>query len=318
MLHEIYCEKFHQKRIIFNPGLNVVLGTNTGDNSIGKSSFLLIVDYAFGGQTYASSTDITNNVGPHDIFFSFVFCEEIFRFCRSSTCVNIVWKCNDSYEKVEEIGLDDYCKWLDSKYAIALPELSFREAVGRYIRVYGKQNCNERRPLHYHAAEKAEVACCALLKLFDAYTPFREAEAEANYSTTALSAYRKAQSLQFIAQITKQKYGENEREICKITAEIEELASNLECGLLDVGFTASEQAIDIKKLLSRARRAKSRLQARQSMLEENGTYEFSITTDSFSDLQRFFLRWLLRNWKMLRDFIKRSPLSSRLNYAQNG
>ena len=42
MLHEIYCEQFHQKRIVFNPGLSVVLGTNTGDNSIGKSTFLLV------------------------------------------------------------------------------------------------------------------------------------------------------------------------------------------------------------------------------------------------------------------------------------
>ena len=38
MLHEIYCEQFHQKRIVFNPGLSVVLGTNAGDNSIGKST----------------------------------------------------------------------------------------------------------------------------------------------------------------------------------------------------------------------------------------------------------------------------------------
>ena len=51
MLHEIYCEQVHQKRIVFNPGLSVVLGTNTGDNSIGKSTFLLIVDYVFGGRT---------------------------------------------------------------------------------------------------------------------------------------------------------------------------------------------------------------------------------------------------------------------------
>ena len=69
MLYEIYCEQFHQKQVIFNPGLGVILGTNTGDNSIGKSTFLLIEDYAFGGRTYAETTDIINNVGSHDIFF---------------------------------------------------------------------------------------------------------------------------------------------------------------------------------------------------------------------------------------------------------
>ena len=155
MLHEICCDQFYQKQIVFNPGLSVVLGTNTGDNSIGKSTFLLIVDYVFGGSTYAGATDIIENVGPHDIYFSFVFGEKTFKFCRNSINANTVWKCNDSYEKVEEIGLSDYCKWLDSKYAISLPELSFRDAVGRYIRVYGKNNCDERHPLHYKAAEKA-------------------------------------------------------------------------------------------------------------------------------------------------------------------
>ena len=30
MLREIYCDKFHQEQIVFNPGLSVVLGTNTG------------------------------------------------------------------------------------------------------------------------------------------------------------------------------------------------------------------------------------------------------------------------------------------------
>ena len=71
MLHEIYCQEFSQKRIRFNSGLNVVLGTNMGDNSIGKSTFLMIVDFVFGGDTYAKSKDIQRNVTAHDIYFSF-------------------------------------------------------------------------------------------------------------------------------------------------------------------------------------------------------------------------------------------------------
>ena len=288
MLHEIYCEQFHQKRIVFNPGLSVVLGTNAGDNSIGKSTFLLIVDYVFGGSTYAGTTDIIENVGSHDIYFSFIFGEEIFKFCRNSINAHTVWKCNDSYEKVEEIGLNDYCKWLDSKYAISLPELSFRDAVGRYIRVYGKNNCDERHPLHYQATEKAEKACTALLKLFDAYTPLKETEAAAQRSDAELTAYKKAQALQFIAKITKRVHDKNEKEIRSIAAQIEELSSGLERGLLDVDATASEQAVYIKKLLSRARRARSKVKARWDLLDENGNYAFSSTTDSFADLQHFF------------------------------
>lgn len=288
MLREIYCDKFHQKQIIFNSGLSVVLGTNTGDNSIGKSTFLLIVDYVFGGSTYANTPDISENVGSHDIYFTFDFGEETFKFCRNSTNTHTVWKCNDSYEKVEEIVLKDYCKWLEMKYAISLPELSFRDAVGRYIRVYGKNNCDERHPLHYHATEKAEKACFALLKLFGAYAPLKETEAEAQHSKDELDAYKKAQALQFIARITKRDYEKNKKEIRNISAQIEELSSGLERGLLDVDAAASEQAVYIKRLLSQARRSKSRIRARWNMLEENGNYIFSSTTDSFADLLQFF------------------------------
>ena len=162
---------------------------------------------------------------------------------NSESFENKIALCNDSYEKVEEIALTDYCKWLDLKYAISLPELSFRDAVGRYIRVYGKNNCDERHPLHYRATEKAEKACSALLKLFDAYAPLKETEAEAQHSEAELAAYKKAQSLQFIAKITKRDYVKNEKEIRNLSNQIEELSSGLERGLLDVDAEASEQAV---------------------------------------------------------------------------
>ena len=58
MLREIYCEEFHQKHITFHDGLNVVLGSPKADNSIGKSTLMLIVDFAFGGDTYVEASDI--------------------------------------------------------------------------------------------------------------------------------------------------------------------------------------------------------------------------------------------------------------------
>ena len=251
MLYEIRCDRFQQKRIRFNPGLSVVLGTSTGDNSIGKSTFLLIVDFVFGGSTYARTTDIINNIGSHDIYFSFIFCDETFRFCRNNIEDNIVWKCNDAYERIREIKLSDYCKWLDSKYAIFLLDLSFRDAVGRYIRVYGKNNCNEKRPLHYQNGEKAKEACTALLKLFNAYAPLKEIDAETQHSESELATYKQAQASRFIAKITKRIYDENRKEIRNIADQIDELSRGLERDLLDVDAAASEQAVYIKKMLSR-------------------------------------------------------------------
>ena len=39
MLYEIICDKFKQKRVALNTGLNTILGPERGDNSIGKSTF---------------------------------------------------------------------------------------------------------------------------------------------------------------------------------------------------------------------------------------------------------------------------------------
>lgn len=302
MLHEIYCDFFHQKQITFNPGLSVVLGTNTGDNSIGKSTFLLIIDYVFGGSKYAETEDIINNVGSHDIFFSFIFDEIIYKFCRNSIEMHTVWRCNEKYEKTEAMDLVDYCKWLDSKYKICLPELSFRDAVGRYIRVYGKNNCEERHPLHYVATEKTEKACFALLKLFNAYTSLKEIESEERRSESELIAYKKAQTLQFIAKITKKTFKQNQKDIEHISEKIQMLSSNLEQGLLEVDATASEQAVYVKQLLSRARRARSKVQAQYNILDENGNYPFSATTDTFTDLQRFFPDTAIKQLQEIEQF----------------
>ena len=54
MLVEVQCDKFIKngqirEPIRFHTGLNAVLGDDNGSNSIGKSTFLMILDFVFGG-----------------------------------------------------------------------------------------------------------------------------------------------------------------------------------------------------------------------------------------------------------------------------
>ena len=67
MLKEIFCSKLADKKIVFGMGLNVVVGDDNAANSIGKSSALLLIDFAFGGNTYSSNNDLTDHVGDHDV-----------------------------------------------------------------------------------------------------------------------------------------------------------------------------------------------------------------------------------------------------------
>jgi len=86
MLVEIRCDKFisygeQRPPIVFHLGLNTVLGSETGSNSIGKSTFLMIIDFVFGGDDYVlKSTDVQTQVGPHSIQFAFEFNKEKYFF----------------------------------------------------------------------------------------------------------------------------------------------------------------------------------------------------------------------------------------------
>ena len=66
MLIEMWSPVFKQrekirKPIQFHSGLNVVMGMEHADNSIGKSSALLAIDFVFGGDSYLKSVAVKKN-----------------------------------------------------------------------------------------------------------------------------------------------------------------------------------------------------------------------------------------------------------------
>lgn len=288
MLREIYCEAFHQKNIRFNEGLSVVLGTVTGTNSIGKSTFMLVVDFVFGGTTYAGAIDIIKNVGEHRICWTLEFEKEKYFFARRMPNAKEVEVCDSNYSQTNKITVSEYCKWLRAKNGLENEGLSFRDAVGRYIRAYGKDNCSEKKPLQALPQESDYNASLALLKLFNLYSPISAIEAQAIQAEEAYKAYTKAQSLKFIAKIGKTEYRRNIKEISKVEAELEKLAEGLESNLLDVDAAASEEAISIKKTLSIAKRYRSSLLGQMASIDENLKYCFSPASDTFKELKRFF------------------------------
>lgn len=304
MLREIYCDKFHQKKIEFKNGFNVVLGTNTGDNSIGKSTFMLIVDYVFGGNSYSKASDILDNVGDHTIFFKFEFNGTPYCFSRTILDRNTVWKCDEKYNKLDSLSVSEYCKWLAAQYKINLFELSFRDAIGRYIRAYGKENCNEKMPLHAVPTESNDAATTALLKLFDRYKIISEIRDRAKESEEKLKTYTKAQKLNFISKIDKRTYNSNAKEIERLRGEIAELETGLQYGLMDVDSTASEEAIKIKKSLSQAKRLRSGIVNKLSTLNDNAEYKFSSTTESFEALTEFFPNCQIKHIEEIEKFHK--------------
>lgn len=98
MLKKIQCDKFISKGqvrppIEFKKGLNTILGGLNANNSIGKSTLLLIIDFAYGGNSYLDS-DAVNQVGLHTINFEFEFNGRSCFFSRSTTQRTTINKCD--------------------------------------------------------------------------------------------------------------------------------------------------------------------------------------------------------------------------------
>lgn len=83
-----------------------MLGTKDGKNSIGKSSFLMVLDFVFGGDDYINKCpDIQENVKGHVICFAFENDGVISKFSRSTLSPNMVSVCDENYKELESISI---------------------------------------------------------------------------------------------------------------------------------------------------------------------------------------------------------------------
>ena len=82
-------------KIELNKGLNVVNGSVSGTNSIGKSTFLMVIDFCLGGKDYYEKLKpVKDNIGNHEINFAFEFKNEMFYFCRNTGNPDIIHICD--------------------------------------------------------------------------------------------------------------------------------------------------------------------------------------------------------------------------------
>ena len=170
MLKRITCEKFKTQPLEFRKGLNVVLGSSGGSNAIGKSTFLLIVDFAFGGDDYIKTAkDVFDRVGHHQISLEFEFDGQPYFFFRTMNRPNTINRCDSKYQVViKEMTVPEYRDLLFHEYKIILPNIKFNEIVERFFRIYGQGNHNENKPLQIER-ESMAAAVEYLMKLLNMY-----------------------------------------------------------------------------------------------------------------------------------------------------
>lgn len=289
MLKEIYCDKFKKKLIEFHDGLNIILGDDIASNSIGKSTMLLAIDFAFGGDTYAKQDNIIRNVKHHTLKFKFHFNNEGFYYSRSTDSQNIVTVCDKFWNKQYEITNDEYTNLLKAKYVSSDLLLSFRELLGTYTRIYGKQNCNENHPLHIVPNEKMSLIINRILKLFEVYNQVEDQEKTINSKDEQLKAYKTASQAEIIPTLKnkKEKNDSNEK-IESIKQNIKNITTQIASQSVDL---KSEQLIKLDPLRSQLVQLnllKANIQSQIKRLEYKKNKNKNIDDTILFDLKQYF------------------------------
>lgn len=327
MLREIVCDKFVENGkvrppIEFHKGLNVILGNELGANSIGKSTFLLVIDFVFGGNDYVKkATDVGNNIGEHTIFFAFEFNNCKYYFSRSTQKFQVVDEYNKGYkEKRREIPLDEYNKWLMEQYKITQEELTFRALVSRFFRVYQRGNLNEKQPLYGGFNEKSSEAIIALEKIFNKYTVLRDAQQALNEAREKKKTFADAQAENYIPSVNSYKeYKKYESRRNQLVVE-QESFSDVDA-LQNKTRDEIQNIYELKSRLQGLRCQQTRLGSKISQISAQLGGAVPEFQNDFCELEKFFNNINLRKIEEIEQFHKKlskilhSELEEELNRA---
>ncbi len=288
MLKQIICDKFIQKKIVFHKGLNTVTGDDVATNSIGKSNMLMIIDFVFGGNDYITKNrDTVENLGDHEFKFSFEFDEEMF-FIRNTKDYKFVYICNDKFEILKKITTNEYTELLKEKYRIEIEDISFREIVGRYSRVYGKENLNEKKPLQYYDKEKQKESIMALIKIFNKYGSIKNLEQQINTFAEEKNVLAKAAKNDFIPRITKTVFSKNEKSIEELQKEIDTLKNNIVSMSDDINVYITKDILELKREKSSIVKQINIYESRLKRTKKNISHEKPKLEEELIKLNEFF------------------------------
>ena len=290
MLKEIKCDKFAPDHhiIYFNSGLNTVLGSTGGSNAIGKSTFLWIIDYVFGGESYCSLTgDIKKEIGSHTIYFKFEFDGQPYYFYRSTDDPKNVYQSDKEHHFIAKLSLEDYRRFLFQEYKIGLPALSFSDIIERFFRIYGRENTLEKYPLLVKPREQDEKAVDFLIKLFGHYKiliSIKSMEEELGIKASQLKNRQRQ-------KVDIEKIESNKKAIESLKKRLQKLMKNSEEAQLAMfGFDTQtfERISAVQKDLNSFIRKRNRLQSELNAILSNIPDSKANTESEFNSLANFF------------------------------
>ncbi len=293
MLYKIKSDAFKyndgtlREEIIFDNGLNIILGDDSAKNAIGKSSFMLIIDYVLGGDDYINKVykpDVSKEIGDHDIFFTYKFDKE-YHFMRKTSDISNVYICDENYSVVREISIKDFREFLKKQYEIP-HVISFREAINTFVRVFRKSNYNYELPLKSFETDTLEKGIDRLVKIFNKYDIIEKSKDELNTISSQFTTFDKALKFNFITGAsTKKVYDDNLKQIRILEQQKIDIIDQSELGVEEITGLEAETIAGYKKSISKLKYQKSCLITKKLNIKNNFKKSSKLDLD---ELESFF------------------------------
>ena len=289
MLIEIQCDRFREKSVRFSEGLNVVVGDDNATNSIGKSTLLMIIDFAFGGTTLIDhNQDVIDELGDQFYRFQFRDDEGDCFYRRGTYSPDIVDVCDSNYESIETIKVDKYTSILKDKFGPTGKYITFRAAVGLCARVWGKKNLDVDEPLHVYPKMKSSVAVDNLLKLYDRFDTIAENTGKLRDAKGQQSALRDDFKHKIVPKITRTTYKANLEKIDESRSELDEIKSELEKFAYNLSEIANKEIMELKELKDELLKAQFLVSEKLARVARNIDSKSYIRSRSMEPLKHFF------------------------------
>lgn len=224
MLKEIQCPFFNHTKITFHQGLNIILGDDDAKNSIGKSTALMVIDFAQGGNSFLEDeAGVIKALGHHYYNFSFIFSGQPYFFSRSTDVSDVVYVCDSNYARLDELSVELYRVKLKDLYGLESLESSFRSIVSPFARIWRKGGLEPDHPFLSAPKEPSGTAVGRLIDLFDRSQDISVEKKVIDEQKERKKLIADSMKARIIPSINKAKYKENTKTITDNTEQIEQL-----------------------------------------------------------------------------------------------
>ncbi|PKG74219.1 hypothetical protein CXF86_13940 [Shewanella sp. GutCb] len=287
MLKFISSPAISREKVTFNKDLSVVVGPSDGTNSIGKSSFLLLIDFAFGGESLLKSdANILEHVGNFELSLGFEFDSTEQLFIREIANPNKVKKWIG--DKYIEITLEEFKQYLCKNYGFDEYFPSFRQTVGPFTRVYGRGTDNPNAPLAARLGEAKREGTAVLLKIFRKYKLIAAFDIKKAEIEERISNIKSAFKTDVVKQLKKKELKDAELELKNTQKHIGVIKSSLDDSTINYNNLLSDINLKRQEGIDSLMRDKRSFESQLSRVDRNLSLSSKVNKRHFNRLVEFF------------------------------